>query len=92
MTKTMKSTDWISKPTSETEQTADRDPRCEQCGRALNSSKPSVREVFINSVSALLLVAILIPLGWQINKAAERLSHQFVQHLLWREPLEDWRR
>jgi hypothetical protein len=86
----MKSTDLISKPTSETEQTADRDPRCEQCGRALNSSKPSVREIFINSVSALLLVAILIPLGWQINKAAERLSHRFVQHLLWREPLEDW--
>jgi hypothetical protein len=88
----MKSTDLISKPTSETEQTAERDPRCEQCERGLNSSKPSVPEIFINSVSALLLGAILVPLGWQINKAEARLSYQFVQHLLWREPLEDWSR
>jgi hypothetical protein len=85
----MKSTDLISKPTLETEQMAEGNPRCEHCGRALNSSKPSVREIVIDSVSALLLLAILVPLGWQINKAAERLSHRFVQHLLWRDPLED---
>lgn len=71
---------------------AEGNPCCEHCGRALNSSKPSVREIVINSVSALLLVAILVPLGSQINKAAERLSQRFVQHLLWREPLEDWSR
>jgi hypothetical protein len=68
---------------------AEGNPRCEHCGRALNSSKPSVREIVINSVSAMLLLAILVPLGWQINKAVERLSDRFVQHLLWREPLED---
>jgi hypothetical protein len=67
--------------------------------RAVNSAeehsippKPSVREIFINSVSALLLVAILVPLRWQINKVEERFSHRFVQNLLWREPLEDWSR
>jgi hypothetical protein len=88
----MKSTDLISKPTSETEQTAEGNPRCEHCGRALNSSKSSVREVVLNSVSALLLLAILVPLRWQIKKAEECLSHRFVRHLLWREPLEDWSR
>jgi hypothetical protein len=36
----------------------------ERCGRPLNSSKPSVREIVINSASALLLLAILVPLGW----------------------------
>jgi hypothetical protein len=71
---------------------AEGNPRCEHCGRALNSSRPCVSELFINSVSALLLVAILVPLGWQINEAGKRLSHRFVQHLLWREPLEDWSR
>jgi hypothetical protein len=71
---------------------AEGNPRCEHCGRALNSSKPSVREIVINSVSALLLLAILVPLGWQIKKAEERLSQRFVRHLLWREPLEDWSR
>jgi hypothetical protein len=50
------------------------------------------REIVINSVSALLVLAILIPLGWQIKKAEERLSQRFVRHLLWREPLEDWSR
>ena len=58
---------------------AEDNPRCEHCGRALNSSKPSVREIVINSVSALLLLAILVPLGWQIEKAEERLSHRFVR-------------
>jgi hypothetical protein len=61
---------------------AEGNPRCAHCGRAVNSSKPSVREIVIDSVSALLLLAILVPLGWQINKAAERLFHRFVQHLL----------
>jgi hypothetical protein len=88
----MKSTVLISRPTLETEQMAEGNPRCEHCGRALNSSKPSVREIVINSVSALLLLAILVPLGWQIKKAEERLSQRFVRHLLWREPLEDWSR
>jgi hypothetical protein len=88
----MKSTDLISKPTLETEQMAEGNPRCEHCGRALNSCKPSVREVVINGVSALLLLAIVVPLGWQIKKAAECLSHRFVRHLLWREPLADWSR
>jgi hypothetical protein len=64
----------ISKPTSQTEQTAEGNPCCEHCGRPLNSSKPSVREIVINSASALLLLAILVPLGWQINKAVERPS------------------
>jgi hypothetical protein len=71
---------------------AEGNPRCEHCRTALNSSKPSVREIVINSVSALLLLAILVPLGWQIKKAEERLSQRFVRHLLWREPLEDWSR
>jgi hypothetical protein len=88
----MKNTHLISKPTLQTEQTAEGNPCCEHCGRSLNSSKPSVREIGINSAFALLLLAILVPLGWEINKAEERFSHRLVQHLLWREPLEDWSR
>ena len=88
----MKNTHLISKPTSQTEQTAEGNPCCEHCGRPLISSKSSVREIVINSASALLQLAILVPLGWWINKAEERLSHRFVQHLLWREPVEEWNR
>jgi hypothetical protein len=35
-----------------------------------------------NGVSALLLLAILLPLGWRSNTAAEHLCHRFARHLL----------
>ena len=84
--------DITSMPSRETVQTAKRDHHCERCGKPLESTRPPVREMVANGVSALLLLAILLPLGWRSNTAAEHLCHRFTQHLLWREPVEEWNR
>jgi hypothetical protein len=84
--------DITSMPSRETEQTAKRDQYCGRCGERLESTRPPVREMVTNSVSALVLLAILLPFGWRLNKTAEHLCHRFTQHLLWREPVEDWNR
>jgi hypothetical protein len=71
---------------------AKRDQCCARCGERFESTRPTVHEVIANSVSALLLSAILLPLVWKLNQTAEHLCHRFAQHLLWREPVEDWNR
>ena len=74
------------------EQTVESDSCCQHCGTALNQSKLSMREIVMNSFTALLLLAIMLPLGWQLDKAAQRCCHHFLHHLVWREPVEDWNR
>jgi hypothetical protein len=84
--------DITSLPSRETGQTTKHNHYCERCGERLESTRPPVREMVANGVSALVLLAILLPLGWRLNAAADHLCHRFTQHLLWREPVEGWNR
>jgi hypothetical protein len=84
--------DITSMPRQETEQMAKRDQCCARCGERFESTRPTVHEVIANSISALLLSAILLPVGWKLNQTAEHFCYRFAQHLLWREPVEDWNR
>ena len=65
---------------------------CPLCGGRARSSRPSIREMLLNTVCAGILVAILIPAFWLSEQWLERAGQRAVDHMFWREPIESWSR
>ncbi len=64
---------------------------CEHCGASLNApQKLSVREIAVNTVCAMTLLAVLAPAVYFGDQWLECRIHHYFEHPVWWEPLEDW--
>src|SRR5258708_3683008 len=73
-----------------TGQTVDVTQHCEYCGRNFDlAASESIWETTINIIAACVLLAILIPVGYQANKWVTYFCLKSMHHLLWHEPLDD---
>jgi hypothetical protein len=75
-----------------TERTPDGPKECECSGRSFYCSKTSIGETTLNIILACVLLAILVPVGYRMDKWAERFCMRSMHHVLWHEPVDDWSR
>jgi hypothetical protein len=73
-------------------QSSEVNERCRLCGRVENVARRSTREVLLNAVCAIVLLAILVPAFWFSEEWLERAGQRAVDHMFWREPIESWNR
>lgn len=64
--------------------------RCEHCNAELRDERASVREIVLNAICLLILLAILVPVGYLAEQWIERHLDRPLWHPLWHEPLDDW--
>jgi hypothetical protein len=57
--------------------------RCEHCDAELRSERPSVREILLNAICLLILLAILAPPGYFAEQWIERNLDCALRHPLW---------
>ena len=65
---------------------------CPVCGRPADAPQLSIREALLNTVCAVIVLAILVPACWFSEQWLERAGQRAVDHLFWREPIESWSR
>ena len=66
--------------------------RCPLCGRTADAPRLSIREALLNTVCAVIVLAILVPACWFSEQWLELAGQRAVDHLFWREPIESWSR
>jgi hypothetical protein len=60
--------------------------RCAHCNALLENQRASVREIVLNAICLLLLLAILVPVGYLAEQWIERYRDRPLWHPLWHEP------
>ena len=66
--------------------------RCPLCGRTADTPGLSIREALLNTVCAVIVLAILVPACWFSEQWLERAGQRAMDHMFWREPIESWNR
>jgi hypothetical protein len=70
----------------------ERNRYCGHCRSAINVERPGFWEVAVNLVCGCLLLAALVFAGSCFESWIVQRSQKTLDHLIWREPLEDWNR
>ena len=65
---------------------------CPVCGRPADAPRLSIREALLNTVCAVIVLAILVPAFWFSEQWLERAGQRAVDHMFWHEPIESWNR
>lgn len=63
---------------------------CPRCEAKLPRSRLSLRHMILTALCGGLLVAILVPAGWMIEKWIEEQSRQIMDRMVWHEPVDSW--
>ena len=66
--------------------------RCPLCGRTADAPRLSIREALLNTVCAVIVLAILVPAFLFSEQWLERAGQRAVDHMFWHEPIESWNR
>ena len=64
--------------------------RCESCNAELEDGRASLREIVLNVICLLVVLAILAPGGYLAARWIERRLDRPLWHPLWHEPLDNW--
>ena len=65
---------------------------CPVCGRQANAPRLAIGEAVLNTVCAVVVLAILVPAFWFAEQWLERAGQRAVDHMFRHEPIESWNR
>jgi hypothetical protein len=66
--------------------------RCEHYKARLDAPSPLCQEVATNILFACILIVVIIPFGYALDRWVSRQIEKSFNHILGYEPLEDWSR
>ena len=64
--------------------------RCESCNAEFKDERTSLREILLNAICLLIVLATLAPGGYLAVRWIEQHLDRPLWHPLWYEPLDDW--
>ena len=67
-----------------------RTDRCEFCGASPRQVRFSIGEMAANAACGILLLTVLTLAGYFVDRWLERNGRDFIDSLIWHEPLESW--